>query len=174
MFTHLDTSGRQFPILPGVDYHFNDVTVSLRENRTGLNILAVCPELIDLSNLPDTTDDNNNTTSRKRTFYATKDARSNNIRARHPGDNSSSDSSTSTPEAGDQYPDYSDYITVNGDNNTEPNSALSTTNALGNLAVSDTYDQTQPDTEYDQDSEAGDCILLYSTYPRDDSDTTIV
>ena len=55
LFTHLDTSGRQFPILPEVDYHFNDVTVSLRENRTGLNILAVCPELIDLSNLQDTT-----------------------------------------------------------------------------------------------------------------------
>ena len=176
LFTHLDTSGRQFPILPEVDYHFNDVTVSLRENRTGLNILAVCPELIDLSNLQDTTGtgDNNNTESRKRTFYATKDARTNNIRARHPGDTNSSDSSTSTPEASDQYPDYSDYITVNGETNTEPNSTLSTANALLNLAVSDTYDLTQSDTEYDHDSEAGDCILLYSTYPRDDSDTTIV
>ena len=51
----MDTSGHQFTILPGVDYHFNDVTVSLTENRTGLEILAICPEVVDVSNLPDTT-----------------------------------------------------------------------------------------------------------------------
>jgi hypothetical protein len=166
LFTHLDTSGHQFPILPGVEYHFNDVTVSLRENRTGLNILAVCPEVINIDNVQEgTTKTNNN--SRKRKFYNTKDTRK--------IDTASTDNSNSS-SASEQYPDYSDYITVNGEDNTESSPTLSTTNALHNLAVSDSQDTTtrRPGADYDTESEAGDCILLYTTYPIDDSDTTIV
>jgi hypothetical protein len=79
----------------------------------------------------------------------------------------------STTQPSDHYPDYSDYITVNGKDSTE-SPTLSTTNALRNLAVSDTYDLTQSDTEYDHDSEAGDCILLYTASKPSTDDTTIV
>jgi hypothetical protein len=90
-FTHLDTSGHQFTILPGVDYHFNDVTVSLTENRTGLEILAICPEVVDITNLPDTTNPTTGPTSdtpssptnrpRKRKSYTTANARTYNLRS---------------------------------------------------------------------------------------------
>ena len=79
-FTHLDTSGHQFTILPGVDYHFNDVTVSLTENRTGLEILAICPEVVDVTNLPDTTGNSPTTSRKKRKTYTTATARTYNLR----------------------------------------------------------------------------------------------
>jgi hypothetical protein len=80
-FTHLDTSGNQFTILPGVDYHFNDVTVSLTSNRTGLEILAICPEVVDVTNLPDTTDPTDSTRpTHKRKIYTTSTARTYNLR----------------------------------------------------------------------------------------------
>jgi hypothetical protein len=110
LFTHLDTSGHQFTIRPGVDYHFNDVTVSLTENRTGLEILAICPEVIDVTNTPDSTNPSTGSTSgptppststpsRKRRTYATSTARTYNLRPSNFPSTDTDDSSTSTSSA---------------------------------------------------------------------------
>ena len=95
LFTHLDTSGHQFTILPGVDYHFNDVTVSLTENRTGLEILAICPEVVDVSNLPDTTAPDG-TSRKKRKTYTTATARTYNLR---PNNRRPTNTTTSTDDS---------------------------------------------------------------------------
>lgn len=42
---HCDTGHYQFDIIPGRQYHFNDVTIT--ENRGNLEIRAICPEIID-------------------------------------------------------------------------------------------------------------------------------
>jgi hypothetical protein len=117
-FTHLDTSGNQFTILPGVDYHFNDVTISLTENRTGLEILAICPEVVDVTNVPDTTETSTDPTdstptSHKRKTYTTSTARTYNLRpkayTRSPhtcvtGNNSTSTSSSASYTSDDTPP----------------------------------------------------------------------
>jgi hypothetical protein len=182
LLTHLDTSGRQFSILPNKDYHFNDVTISLDDSRTGLRILAICPEVVDVSEVPDTVDTStivpatvpkkeetptgdSTTENRKRPFFETKAAHTHNTRPNlrpAPTD----DSSVSTLPTRYQDPDYSpsdtDEDTSDSDSDNEsrttPN-AISTANALIDLSLEEVIDLTQPDTEYGQDSEAGDIIV---------------
>jgi hypothetical protein len=183
LLTHLDSSGRQFTILPGKDYHFNDVTITLDESRTGLEIVATCPEIVDVTEVPDLPAVDNSTTvtkteegdntaeTRKRPFYESTGIRPYNTRTNlrpTPTD----DSSVSTLPTAYQDPDYApsdtgdDISTSSSDNEsgtcTSESNVISTSNAFIDLSV-ETIDLTQTDTEYEEDSEAGDVIVYNVT-----------
>ena len=201
-FTHLDTSGNQFTILPDTPYHFNDTTVWLNEDRTGLVILAICPETVDVTNVPDTTNEptelptppvqpkeEDSSTTTNNTTDTTEEPTSpttpryptrNNTRTTSYDDYScgtpASDTTDDTPRHPGAYydPDYAlsdedpsdeELVVDTNDSGTEyedDSTTNSTSKALVNLAVSDTIDLTQSDTDEDSTDEAGDVIVLYT------------
>ena len=182
LLTHLDTSGRQFTLLPDTDYHFNDVIISLDEGRRGLKILAICPEVVDVTAVPEhveiptanpptipkteeTPTGDSTKEQRKRPYFETRSARTYNTRPNlrpAPTD----DSSVSTIPTGYQDPDYfpsdTEEDTRDSDSDNESrieSNATGTQNAFIDLSLTETIDLTQSDTEYEKDSEAGDIIV---------------
>lgn len=157
--THLDTSGHQFTLLPDTDYHFNDVTISLNEARTGLDIVAVCPEVVDVTTVPEHTRFN---------------LRNTNLA---PSTNESSDDDSElTTESSFNDPDYTlsdkepedEELAIDTNNSTastttnessdSESTEASTKKALAHLSLPDAIDLTASDTD---DDSAGDIILLH-------------
>jgi hypothetical protein len=168
-FTHLDTSGHQFDILPGVDYHFNDVTVSLTENRTGLEILAICPEVVDVSNLPDNTEnptepthstvlspDTTATRPHKRKTYTTSSARTYNLRPHtyprspHTGttDNNTSTSSLSSTSDDTPPPSFYDRDYNPSDNDTDEEELIIDTTDSATSTDNESLDDSSYSTDH--------------------------
>jgi hypothetical protein len=171
--THLDTSGRQFTLLPDTDYHFNDVTISLRENRTGLNIVAVCPEVIDVATVPDTIQvpTNNTTDSLPETPRYTFRPINRTTSYETDGDSDTTpppfykdpDYTPSDEESEDEEPVETGTNNSGPSNNTNESSdsestANSTKKAVAHLSLPDAIDLTASDTD---DDSAGDIILLH-------------
>ena len=180
-FTHYDASGHQFTILPGVRYHFNDVTVVLDEDtRRHLHIRAKCPVTVDVSTVPDY--EQPTSTTRRPTANAPIP---NNTRyllrpINNPAlnDSSTDDDSTLTPPPFYNDPDYNPSdeepededlkidtndsgIDTSTDESSDSDSTVnSTNNAFVHLSLPDTIDLTASDT--DEDS-AGDIIVYNLT-----------
>ena len=167
LFSHCDTTFVQFPLIPGNDYHFNDVYVHVNPSTGDLEIHAVCPEIVDITNQPDI--ESVDTPSTTHTTYSVASTAVDNT-SNHPSD--LQDTTTSSSTTYDSDPDYvystpsTHEATTNSNAHsyqtrynirTTTSTQQNTITPTGTDSALDHIDLTQSDTEDTKDS---DCILL--------------